>query len=238
MQTNSNTDPISIGGIFVGNTLAFSDAVLNLANAELQGAHFMRAASLSDLLAMETGCDSVQIIVVGEMMWADLALLIPRLHETFGHATIALAYRKPAMAHLLIEALREENPGSRVGFLPMNVHVDCWLSVMRLLANGECFMPSELLSQGPGLAPAPPQADCTPAPEPEPPSPLTDREMQVLRSVAEGKPNKIIADELNLSHHTIKLHIHHVISKLGVNNRTEAAVWYLARPSSQQGAPS
>ncbi|MEM9634014.1 MAG: LuxR C-terminal-related transcriptional regulator, partial [Pseudomonadota bacterium] len=35
------------------------------------------------------------------------------------------------------------------------------------------------------------------------------------------------ADRLSLSEHTIKLHIHHIISKLGVSNRTEAAAIYL-----------
>ena len=50
---------------------------------------------------------------------------------------------------------------------------------------------------------------------------------QVLSCVAEGKQNKLIANRLGLSEHTVKLHIHHVIAKLGVNNRTEAAVWFL-----------
>uniref|UniRef100_UPI000ADF3935 response regulator transcription factor n=1 Tax=Aestuariivita boseongensis TaxID=1470562 RepID=UPI000ADF3935 len=57
---------------------------------------------------------------------------------------------------------------------------------------------------------------------------LTRREAQVLRLVAKGKQNKIIAEELNLSEHTVKLHIHHVIAKLGVHNRTEAAIKFLA----------
>ena len=63
-----------------------------------------------------------------------------------------------------------------------------------------------------------------------PPEPsLTDRETQVLSCIAKGKQNKVIADTLGVSEHTVKLHVHHVIAKLGVNNRTEAAVWYLAR---------
>lgn len=56
---------------------------------------------------------------------------------------------------------------------------------------------------------------------------MTERELQVLESAAQGKQNKIIAEELNLSQHTVKLHMHHVIAKLGVHNRTEAAIWYL-----------
>ena len=62
---------------------------------------------------------------------------------------------------------------------------------------------------------------------------LTTREAQVLSCVAEGKQNKLIANRLGLSEHTVKLHIHHVIAKLGVNNRTEAAVWFLENHGSE-----
>ena len=43
-----------------------------------------------------------------------------------------------------------------------------------------------------------------------------------------AKANKFIAHHLDLSESTVKLHIHHIISKLGVSNRTEAAIAYLA----------
>ncbi|MEL6920469.1 MAG: LuxR C-terminal-related transcriptional regulator, partial [Pseudomonadota bacterium] len=52
------------------------------------------------------------------------------------------------------------------------------------------------------------------------------REKQVLALVADGNQNKIIAGELQLSEHTIKLHMHHIFSKLGVTNRTQAAAIY------------
>ena len=55
---------------------------------------------------------------------------------------------------------------------------------------------------------------------------LTPREKEVLALVASGHPNKVIARDLDVSCHTVKLHIHRIIAKLGVNNRTEAAVWY------------
>nr|WP_269751662.1 response regulator transcription factor [Pseudophaeobacter flagellatus] len=63
---------------------------------------------------------------------------------------------------------------------------------------------------------------------------LTLREAEVLSCVAEGKQNKLIANRLGLSEHTVKLHIHHVIAKLGVHNRTEAAVWFLENQGGAQ----
>jgi len=52
------------------------------------------------------------------------------------------------------------------------------------------------------------------------------REAEVLSMVAAGSPNKAIAGALALSEHTVKLYMHRIISKLGVTNRTEAAIWY------------
>ena len=52
---------------------------------------------------------------------------------------------------------------------------------------------------------------------------LTSRERQVLALIAAGKTNKEIASELSLSHGTVRVYVSHVLAKLGVTNRTEAA---------------
>jgi two-component system nitrate/nitrite response regulator NarL len=54
---------------------------------------------------------------------------------------------------------------------------------------------------------------------------LTDRETEVLRLVAQGKTNKIIARELDISHNTVKLHVKHIMSKLSINSRVELALY-------------
>ncbi len=54
---------------------------------------------------------------------------------------------------------------------------------------------------------------------------LTDREIQVLRLVAEGSTNTEISEILSISPHTVKSHVVHIFNKLGVNDRTQAAVW-------------
>jgi two-component system, NarL family, nitrate/nitrite response regulator NarL len=53
---------------------------------------------------------------------------------------------------------------------------------------------------------------------------LTAREVQVLGLVAEGLPNKLIADRLNISEHTVKFHINASMTRLGAQSRTEAVV--------------
>ena len=51
---------------------------------------------------------------------------------------------------------------------------------------------------------------------------LTPRELEVLALIAEGLPNKKIAQKLEISEHTIKFHVNAIIGKLGVESRTEA----------------
>jgi len=52
---------------------------------------------------------------------------------------------------------------------------------------------------------------------------LTSRELEVLRMVAKGLGNKEIAAALNIARFTVKLHVSHVLEKLNVKDRTEAA---------------
>jgi DNA-binding NarL/FixJ family response regulator len=53
---------------------------------------------------------------------------------------------------------------------------------------------------------------------------ITVRELDVLRMVAQGKANKIIASDLNIAEHTVKNHMKSILSKLGADDRTGAVV--------------
>ena len=62
---------------------------------------------------------------------------------------------------------------------------------------------------------------------------LTDRERQILEHLARGESNKTIARALDISHDTVKLHVRHILSKLNLTSRVEAAVFAVeARTSS------
>jgi len=54
---------------------------------------------------------------------------------------------------------------------------------------------------------------------------LTEREREVLNHVAHGQSNKVIAKALDISHNTVKLHVHHIMDKLKLRSRVEAAVF-------------
>jgi DNA-binding NarL/FixJ family response regulator len=59
--------------------------------------------------------------------------------------------------------------------------------------------------------------------------PLTQRENEVLRQLALGLTNKEIAQSLDISYETVKEHVQHILRKVGVSDRTQAAVWAVRR---------
>lgn len=65
---------------------------------------------------------------------------------------------------------------------------------------------------------------------------LTDRERQVLDHVARGQSNKVIAQALDISHNTVKLHVRHIMDKLNLRSRVEAAVFAFEYRSTQDGS--
>ena len=71
---------------------------------------------------------------------------------------------------------------------------------------------------------------------PQPPTPkhdLTERELEVLRLIAQGKSNKDISEDLVLSEKTVKTHVSNILQKLHLSDRTQAAVYALAPENSR-----
>ncbi|HRH81351.1 MAG TPA: two-component system response regulator NarL [Thiobacillaceae bacterium] len=54
---------------------------------------------------------------------------------------------------------------------------------------------------------------------------LTDQERRILEHVAAGQSNKLIGKELDIAEGTVKVHVKHILRKLGLRSRVEAAVW-------------
>jgi DNA-binding NarL/FixJ family response regulator len=54
---------------------------------------------------------------------------------------------------------------------------------------------------------------------------LTQRESDVLMKLSCGMTNRQIADDLSISYETVKEHVQHILRKIGVTDRTQAAVW-------------
>jgi DNA-binding NarL/FixJ family response regulator len=109
------------------------------------------------------------------------------------------------------------------GFLLKDAPSDRLLDAVRVAAAGDALLaPSitrRLIGQFARTARPAPGSDV-----PEPLAELTARELDVLRLVARGLSNGEIAEELVLGENTIKTHVAHVLSKLGLRDRVQAVV--------------
>ena len=64
---------------------------------------------------------------------------------------------------------------------------------------------------------------------------LTDQEGRILDLIAAGKSNKLIARELDIAEGTVKVHVKHLLRKLNLRSRVEAAVWAVEQKRRGQG---
>jgi DNA-binding NarL/FixJ family response regulator len=97
------------------------------------------------------------------------------------------------------------------GFIPKTTSADVTLSALRLVLSGGTFLPPQLMQHT--------SLDTT---QNQNIDLLTPRQIEVLRLLQKGTPNKNIAFELDLSPSTIKVHIRRIFTALGARNRTEA----------------
>src|SRR3984885_6574425 len=62
------------------------------------------------------------------------------------------------------------------------------------------------------------------SPVPRPSGGVTAREVAVIRAIQQGKPNKVIAYELNMCESTVKVHVRNLMKKMKAKNRTDLAI--------------
>jgi DNA-binding NarL/FixJ family response regulator len=104
------------------------------------------------------------------------------------------------------------------GYLLKDCNRDELMAALKTVATGENLWTRERLRRITG-------ALATPRLQADVEVPLTEREAQVLRHMAGGLTNKQIAAELKISYETVKEHVQHVLGKIGVSDRTQAALW-------------
>jgi len=231
MADNALNAPRNHMGLFIGSGLNFSDTVIRLVCEEIPCITFRRIDAFADLFDLAApDASHVRMIIVDEGKLEHFQQALPKIQSQFPYCNLVLAYRDRTTALRLIADVAQFPGSEDIGFLPMKVEIDTWLSTLRLLVCGERYIPADLIDLH-----QLPHGPCASASAPADEVNLTSRERQVLRFAAEGKQNKIIANDLGLSEHTIKLHMHHVIAKLGVSNRTEATLWHLSQKRGPNG---
>ena len=102
------------------------------------------------------------------------------------------------------------------GYIPTSVTFDVAIEAMRLVKAGGTFVPASSLNsarQKAELATAWRNGS----------GPFSPRQTEVIEAIRRGKPNKVIAYELDMRESTVKVHIRNIMKKLKATNRTQVA---------------
>jgi DNA-binding NarL/FixJ family response regulator len=166
----------------------------------------------------------------------DLALVELNMPGAQGHSHLdELRYRYPALPVIVLSGCRD--PGliysllehGVLGFIPKAYSGEVMLSAVRLVLAGGVYVPPLMLSplftgdNGHALEFAPARGQGAPTLE-NLRHVLTERQVEVLDLLSQGKPNKLIGRTLGISEGTVKIHLAAIFRALNVRNRTEAVV--------------
>lgn len=211
--------------ILIGSSFHFSDQLLRMLRIGVEGVRFERLDGPHQLAEWER---TPRVVIVHEAV-DDLEECVETLRRDLRGTLIAIGCSNPA----IVRQFRAWEHAAPVSALQMNVQVDVWFSILRLLLSGHPYVPVGVGIQNsvkPTAASSKSEDSVPDEPLPDAigPAKLTPREMEILPLIARGEQNKTIASKLGLSVHTVKLHSHNIFSKLGVSNRTGAANWYLS----------
>lgn len=188
--------------------------------------HVESVETISALLG--EGKTPIQLLLVDLSLAAQLEQLWTALQAHYPGLQIAFVTDNALGADTTL--LYRFDPKYLRGLLSLDVRLDLFLSSLGLVLSGGRHFAAPVYPVSPNAPRAKPRGidrsqELTNLPSPL--ARLTKRERQVLSHIARGTQNKNIAAVLGLSEHTVKIHIHNLISKLRVHNRTEAASIYL-----------
>ena len=183
---------------------------------------FSAFASIEDWRnSQDAGCFALVILFASsERQGRDVAAVARALETLGGRPHFAVL----ADSERATEVMAAFECGAKA-YIPTSVTVEVMIEAINLVVAGGAYWPTSVMKLcsglGAGAASGPRQSSC---------DLLTPRETAVLKAVRMGRPNKVIAHELGISESTIKVHVHRIMKKLKVQNRTQVAICALPDP--------
>jgi DNA-binding NarL/FixJ family response regulator len=163
-----------------------------------------------------------RLILIDAFAFRSVSTLIAQCREQYPDTPIALMVESGWNEDAALRAIVAER--AIQGLVPFNLAINVWLATVWLLFNGGEYFPNMVSPRSAArgfLSRRGPNS--TSDPHAESAGVLSVREAEVLELMSDGLQNKIIASKMALSEHTVKVHVHNIIRKLKVHNRTQAA---------------
>jgi len=121
------------------------------------------------------------------------------------------------------QTMRKSLDRGASGFIPKSTSHDVMLSALNLVIAGGVYIPPGMLNEGSEEQHGENDKSVSGS-DADIKARLTERQLEVLRLLAKGHQNKMIAKSLGVSEHTVKIHVTAILKALGVKNRTQAVL--------------
>jgi DNA-binding NarL/FixJ family response regulator len=186
-----------------------------------------------DATVLEASSYSQAMQVIAEHPDLELILLDLNLPDRDGFSVLTeLGERDPPIPVVVLSAQQDRDSVARaldlgaLGFIPKSGQLEVMVKALELVRAGGVYIPPEIRARDRPLARQPDEKQ--PAANRPSVSPadlgLTDRQVEVLSLMMQGKSNKAICRILNLAEPTVKNHVTAILKALKVSNRTEAVI--------------
>jgi len=180
-------------------------------------------------LVAEAG-DGEEAVAMAEDSVPDVILMDIRMPKVSGIEATKIIRDSVPGARIVMFTVSDEDSdlyesirAVAVGYLLKEVAIDEIAESVRAVAQGQSLisgsMAAKLVQEFNALMTRSDKQPKAPGPR------LTDRELQILRCIAEGKSNKDIGDELFISENTVKNHVRNILEKLHLHSRMEAVMY-------------
>jgi DNA-binding NarL/FixJ family response regulator len=197
--------------LLVDDHTLFRDGLALLIERTFPQFALLQAGSIAQALDQLSRCDDVAFVLL-DLGLPDASGLsgLARLHENAPQARV-IVLSADERAETILGAIDQ----GAAGFIPKTAQRDVLKTALQTAIDGGVYLPATVGAARPDAAQSAHAVDALS---------LSPRQLDVLRLLIEGKSNKLICRELNLSTSTVKTHLEAIFRRLDVNSRTQAVV--------------